>query len=379
MNRTIGGRNERLDEERCWQDVERREGQADRRFVYGVKSTGIYCIPSCPSRRPNRRQVVFFESCDEAETAGFRACLRCRPREDSTRVKAVVAACQFIESNLEEKLDLATLGAHVGQSPAHLQRVFKRAMGVSPREYADVRRFQNFKRGLKSDASVTEAVYAAGYNSSSRAYERVGARLGMTPTGYRRGGAGQRIRFATAPCPLGRLLVAATPQGICAISLGDEDRALEAELRAEFPAATMSRDDGGLAKAVASLRRRLAGETAELELPLDARATAFQWQVWKALQSIPYGETRSYAEVARAIGKPKAVRAVARACATNPAAILIPCHRVVRGDQQLAGYRWGLERKAALLRQEQSSTAAKRPASAPKKRKSLSPAPGERD
>ena len=340
------------DDEQHWQAVQRRDGNADGKFVFAVCSTKIYCRPSCPARRPRRHQVQFFPSCETAELAGFRACKRCRPREGSIHTDVVLRTCRFIENNLEEPIRLNRLGEQVGMSPFHLQRVFKRSLGVSPRAYADECRFRAFKKGLQQRSSITDAVYTAGYGSSSRAYERTAVRLGMTPSRYRRGGQQTRIGYTIADCPLGRMLVAATDKGVCAISLGDRDTVLESSLREEFPATEIRRNGAELDIFVQTILRHLNGNQPRLDLPLDVRATAFQGRVWKALQTIPYGQTRSYSQIAKVIRRPTAVRAVARACATNPIALLIPCHRVVREDGKLGGYRWGLKRKIQSLERE---------------------------
>lgn len=341
----------RTEEER-WEAVQRRDQGADGAFVFAVRSTGIYCRPSCPARRPRRDRVVFFRSCEVAELAGFRPCKRCRPRERSAHADVVSQVCRFIENHPDAPVRLTALAERAGMSSFHLQRIFKRSLGVSPKEYADGCRFRTFKNKLKQAGSITEAVYAAGYGSSSRAYERTNARLGMTPSRYRQGGIQTRIGYTITNCPLGRLLVAATDKGICAVSLGDRDPVLESSLRREFPAAEIRRGGAKLSAFARVIVRHLQDDQPRLDLPLDVRATAFQERVWTALRSIPYGQTQSYREIARAIHRPNATRAVARACATNPVALVIPCHRVVRGDGQLAGYRWGLKRKAALLELE---------------------------
>jgi AraC family transcriptional regulator of adaptative response/methylated-DNA-[protein]-cysteine methyltransferase len=348
------------DERRRWAAVQNRDLRADQMFVFAVRSTGIYCRPSCPARRPKRENVIFYSSAEAAEKAGFRPCRRCRPRELSTTAAIARRVCAIIEDRLPEQMDLEALGLEVGMSPFHLQRVFKRALGISPRDYADVCRFGNLKRNLKQHSSVTDALYAAGYGSSSRAYERTGSRLGMTPGRYRRGGERTRIHYAVVGCALGRLLVAATEKGLCAVSIGDRDSELEGALRAEFPSAEIRPDLKKLKAWTRALRQHVRDTRRRLDLPLDVQATAFQWRVWKALREIPCGQTRSYSEVARSISKPKAVRAVARACAANPVALLTPCHRVVRQDGTLGGYRWGPKRKRALLEQESTQPSAPR-------------------
>jgi AraC family transcriptional regulator of adaptative response/methylated-DNA-[protein]-cysteine methyltransferase len=333
-----------------WTTVLSREEDLHDSFFYAVKSTKIYCRPGCPSRRPDRKNVVFFSESAEAERAGFRPCLRCRPNDTNPGV--VESVCRHIEAHLEEPLTLAALSKFSGLSPFHLQRTFKSAMGVSPREYASAQRASRLKAELGQGRPVTEAMYEAGYSSSSRLYERSGEELGMTPSSYRKGGKGERINFTIADSPLGRMLVASTDKGICAVTFGDSDAALEETLRKEFPAADCRRDAEALTAAVTVMLDHLKGESRQIDLPLDIRATAFQRIVWKALQSIPYGTTSSYADIAELIGTPAAVRAVASACAKNRIAVAIPCHRVVRKDGNISGYRWGTDRKKALLDHE---------------------------
>lgn len=338
-----------------WQAVLARDASRDGVFVFGVTSTGVYCRPSCPSRRPRRDRVQFFSQPDEAERAGFRACLRCRPRDGDSRMKTVESICQFLREHTDEAVTLAALGERFGMNPFHLQRVFKSVAGVSPREYADAIRMKSFKSQLRSGRSVTEAIYEAGYGSSSRLYERSGAQLGMTPATYQRGGKGVFIRYTTLDSPVGRMLLAATDHGVCAITFGDSDGSLLEGLRREFPDATLRRGDVVLRRWVRALLEQLHGEHSRPQLPLDVQATAFQRRVWEHLRSIPYGSTKSYGEVARSIGQPTGARAVAQACASNPVAVAIPCHRVVRATGDLGGYRWGMERKKALLEMEQGA------------------------
>lgn len=334
-----------MNSEQQWQRVlSRSEGD----FFYGVKTTGVFCRPTCPSRRPRRESVEFFDAADAAKRAGYRACLRCKPEEADARVAAIAAACRFLDANPDAKL--GDVAEHVALSPFHLQRTFKKVMGVSPAEYARGRRAAALKSAMARGASVTDAMYEAGYGSPSRLYES--QPLGMTPTTWRRGGAGLTIRFTIAETPVGTLLLARTERGVCAIEFGD---GAERALRAEFPAATIVRDDEALAADVAHVAQHLAGAERSLELPLDVQATAFQRRVWQALRAIPYGETRTYAEVAAELGAPRGARAVARACATNRVALAVPCHRVVRGDGELAGYKWGIERKRALLARERAA------------------------
>src|SRR5579864_6351959 len=338
-----------------WSVVVARDAKHDGEFVFAVSSTGVYCRPSCSARRPRRENVQFFARPDQAEQAGYRACLRCRPKsftgnEQSDTTKAI---CRFIEQHLDEPLTLGRLGKEFRQSPFHLQRRFKAALGITPREYADSCRLRLLKRGLQAGDNVTRAMYDAGYGSSSRLYERTASQLGMTPDKYRRGSIATTIRYACADSPLGRMLIAATDRGICSIQFARTDDELLEGLKHEFPFATRKHDDGGLRQWVVTLLQHMQGKDFDAALPLDIRATAFQRRVWTYLQSIPFGETRSYNAVAKAIGQPTASRAVARACATNPVAVAIPCHRVVREDGTMGGYRWGMERKKALLAMEQ--------------------------
>ncbi|MDQ3870381.1 MAG: bifunctional DNA-binding transcriptional regulator/O6-methylguanine-DNA methyltransferase Ada [Chloroflexota bacterium] len=351
--------------EERWAAVSRRDIAADGEFVFAVASTGVYCRPGCPARRPRRDNVRFFDHPADAEEAGYRPCRRCRPDAAgaSAPLELTRRAAELIdghESGLDPPLTLARLGERLGVSPHHLQRTFKKVVGLSPRQYADARRVQTLKARLRTAGTVTEAMYHAGYGSPSRLYEQARAQLGMTPAAYRNGAKGIAVQYTIAGTPFGRMLVASTEKGICAVSLGDSDDELEAALGEEFPGAAIRRQDEGLRPAAASLLRQLErGEAAAL--PLDVRATAFQRRVWEALRSIPRGATRTYQEVAEAIGAPAAVRAVGRACATNPAAILIPCHRVVPAAGGVGGYRWGAQRKRALLAQEEALAGAEEP------------------
>jgi len=333
-----------------WQAIERRDARADGRFVYGVTSTGVFCRPTCPSRRPRRDRVRLFRAPADAEAAGFRACRRCRPTgtpAPSATARAVAHARRLIDAHVDADRDglltLAALGAACGISPFHLQRAFRRAVGASPKTYAAERRAGRLRARLKEGMPVTTATYDVGYGSSRAAYEHAGRHLGMTPGAYRRGGAGERIRAVVAPTPFGQLLVAA----------------LEADLAAEFPRAELAPADAALRGHVAAIRRQLASADAEAP-PTDVGGTAFEQRVWRALRAIPFGEVRSYQQVAEAIGRPTAARAVARACAANPVALVVPCHRVVRTDGQEGGYRWGAERKAALLAHERGQRAGRR-------------------
>ena len=347
-----------------WEAVLARDADHDGKFVFGVSSTGVYCRPSCPARRPRRENVRFFLAPAAAEKAGYRACLRCRPKAAGghSRADTVKAICRYIEQHLDETISLARLGMVFHQSPFHLQRTFKSVLGITPRAYAESCRMNQLKRNLQAGHSVTRAMYDAGYSSSSRLYERTASQLGMTPDKYRRGAIAAVIRYTMSDSPLGRMLIAATDKGICAINFANSDDELEQGLRHEFPFAVRRRDDQALAARKRALLVHMNGPQLNggkrlrhklpASLPLDIQATAFQRKVWSHLQSIPFGETQSYAEVAKAIGQPTASRAVARACATNRIAVAIPCHRVVREDGDLAGYRWGVERKKSLLEME---------------------------
>jgi len=329
----------------------------DGAFVYAVRSTGIYCRPSCPSRRPHTKQILLFVQPEAAEQAGFRACRRCQPRQARSNPQAdlIRRVCSEIEGNPDGSLSLRSLAERMRLSGAHLHRTFRQAMGITPRQYADALRVARLKSELRKGKDVTTSLHEVSYGSASRLYEKSDAQLGMTPATYRRGGLGMKISYTIAPCSLGRVLVAATERGISAVYLGERDSDLAAALRKEYPHSEIRCGSGERAKWVRSIVRHLAGSNPRLDLPTDVVATAFQRRVWEALRSIPLGETRTYSEVARSIGKPSAVRAVARACATNPAAIVVPCHRVVRTDGTLGGYRWGLERKQSLIEQERKS------------------------
>ena len=343
-------------DEQLWQAVVSKDARFDGQFVFAVSSTGVYCRPSCPSRRAHRERVRFFDLPEAAEQAGFRACLRCQPQRARVldpQMELVQRVCSVLNSSDSETVKLAELATHAGVSVFHLQRTFKRVMGISPRQYLAARRFGNFKALVRKGDSVTTALYESGFNSSSRLYEYASEELGMTPATYSRGGRGVNINYTIAGSSMGRLLVAMTERGVCAVRMGDSDKELEKDLREEFPQAQIKRDDSALREQVQKILNHLDNNEPRLDLPLDIRATAFQRQVWEKLRAIPYGQTVSYGDVAKALGKPDAVRAVGRACATNPVALVIPCHRVVREDQSLGGYRWGLERKKKLLQKEQ--------------------------
>ena len=348
-----------LDDEEAWRAVEARDPRFDGRFVYAVRSTRIYCRPSCPSRRPSRARVAFYSEPAHAERAGYRPCRRCQPREaDFASVAAVAAerARRYIEEHHEQLITLRELAAEVAVSPFHLQRTFKRLFGVSPREYQDGLRVSRFKSRLRAGDTVSRATYEAGFGSSSRVYERSDRSLGMTPAAYRRGGAGMRITYTIVASPFGKLLVGATDRGVCAVALGDSDESLVRALNADFPRAEIARADDAHRDWAEEIVGNIGGGNVGLNVPLDVQGTAFQQQVWALLRKIPPGRTRSYADVAAALGNPQATRAVAQACASNRLALVIPCHRVVRTDGTLGGYRWGVERKRSLLEGERNRT-----------------------
>ena len=346
-------------DEQRWHAVRSRDATADGVFYYSVATTGVYCRPSCAARLALRQNVAFHATPDEAEKAGFRACKRCHPRDASPaeRQAAVVArACQTIEE-ADETPTLAALANAAGLSRFHFQRMFKRIAGVSPKEYAGAHRARRVKDELGQAQTVTEAIYAAGYGSNSRFYEKADSRLGMPPAAYRAGGRGAAIRFAVGECSLGSILVAATDKGVCAIELGDDPAELVRSLQDRFPRAELVGGDAPFERLVARVVGQIERPAPDFELPLDVRGTAFQERVWRALRDVPAGRTATYADIARRVGSPRAVRAVAQACGANPAAVAIPCHRVIRTDGDLSGYRWGVERKRALLRREASGDA----------------------
>jgi AraC family transcriptional regulator of adaptative response/methylated-DNA-[protein]-cysteine methyltransferase len=343
------------DHESQWQAVLTKDARFDGEFVFAVSSTGIYCRPSCPSRRPHRERVSFFPLPEDAEQAGFRACRRCHPRDTraiNPQVQIAQQVCRIIEENDGEAVTLSALSEKIGVSSFHLQRTFKSVMGITPKDYAETFRVNKFKQGVRKGETITSAMYDAGFGSSSRLYSSASSQLGMTPATYGKGGRGAVINYAIVQTALGSLLVAATDKGVCSVMLGDSDETLKADLLKEFPAAEIHDDEKPLRAAVKAIVEYLKHKSPRIDLPLDIQATAFQRQVWAQLRAIPYGQTHSYSEVAIAMGQQKAVRAVARACATNPVALVIPCHRVIREDKSLGGYRWGLERKKRLLERE---------------------------
>lgn len=351
-----------MNEAIAWESVLQRDASADDRFFYGVRTTGIYCRPSCPSRKPKRANVAFFSSVDAAEGAGFRACQRCRPNRAKSPHIAVQRARNYIDRHIsdlsDERITLERLGEESGMSPYHLQRKFKEAVGLTPAQYVRARKSERLKDELKRGETVSRASFGAGYGSSSRVYEDAPTRLGMTPATYKSGGSGAHIDYVIAKTSLGSLLVGATNRGVCAVTLGDSVETLEAALGREYPAATRKRLTepwSALRNWVDDVVATVEGDQGHPDIPLDVQASAFQWKVWRELQKIPFGETRSYTDIANAIGSPTAVRAVASAIANNRVAVVIPCHRVVRQGGELGGYRWGVERKRRLLEKERAT------------------------
>jgi AraC family transcriptional regulator of adaptative response/methylated-DNA-[protein]-cysteine methyltransferase len=349
MNNHVAKRIPEKVEERYWQAAAERDRRADGTFVIAVRTTRIYCRPSCPARRPLRRNVVFFRTQQEAEAQGFRACLRCRPNELAAAVALVRQAAKLLAAGSEDALRLAEIAAELRTSPATLRRAFAQVTGLTPRELAAALRVERFKAMLRAGRSITDALYETGYGSASRVYERSNAQLGMTPAAYRKGGIGMKITYTIAKSPLGKVLVGATEKGVSAVYLGNDNAKMIAALREEYPRAELAAANEAYGRWVQEIVGRIEGRQPQVEVPLDLQATAFQRRVWQELQKIPRGATRTYAQVARAMGSPRAVRAVARACATNPVSIVVPCHRVIREDGKLAGYRWGLGRKKELL------------------------------
>lgn len=345
-----------LTEGEAWSAVQGRDRRFDGVFVYAVRTTGIYCRPSCPARRPQRRNVAYYPSCAKAEKAGYRPCRRCRPESDrgTPAEEAVEQARAYIDAHLDESITLERLGAQVNVSPTHLQRIFKRFVGISPKEYQDARRLEAFKNHVSEQEDVLDAAFEAGFGSSRALYALSDSGLGMTPGAYRRGGDGLVIQFTTLASTFGRVLVAVTGRGVCAVSLGESDDALVTELVNEFPRAqAIERNDEALQPWVQPIVRYLDGVHAHPTVPLDLQGSDFQRRVWKTLQEIPYGETRTYGEIASLLGRPSAARAVAQACAGNKVALIVPCHRVLRKDGLSGGYRWGADRKKQLLEHEQ--------------------------
>ena len=340
-----------------------RDESLDGVFVFAVHSTRIYCNPSCPSRRPKRNQIEFYDSSTDAERHGFRPCRRCKPQQSksSRHFELVVDISEYVDANLSDKLTLALIGKHFKISPFHLHRIFKRVTGMTLHDYIESRRLAMLKDELQRGESVTRAAYHAGFSSRSRLYNRIQAKLGMQPGTYRRGGEGMTISYTIVNSPLGRLLIASTSKGICRVCFGESDALVETALEREYPAASIQRNDEGLEDLASQFNEYFRGRPLPTTLPLDLKGTAFQLRVWRQLQSISTGSTRSYEQIATELGSPRAVRAVARACASNPTILVVPCHRVVRKNGELGGYRWGVTRKRALLRLEAASVENKSP------------------
>lgn len=336
-----------------WQATLDRDLRAEGKFFFGVRSTNIYCRPTCPARRPRRENAVFFRTTLEAEQSGYRPCRRCHPQEQQEALALVKQAAKLlVNADEEESAGLESIAVKLHASPAKLRRAFQRMTGLTPREFARAARLEKFKKLLRGGAEITDALYACGYGSPSRIYEKTNAQLGMTPASYRKGGAGMKISYTVGLSSLGKVLVAGTERGISAVYLGDEERSLASALQKEYPRAEIQRAPQSNPDWLKEILSRVEGNPPSVHLPLDVQATAFQRRVWQELQKIPRGTTRTYTQVAKALGKPRSVRAVARACATNPTSIVVPCHRVIRADGALAGYRWGLQRKEKLLQRE---------------------------
>lgn len=341
-----------METEIYWKAIQNNDTRFNGAFVYGVNTTRVYCKPSCASKMPKRENVEFFDDFNKAETKGFRACLRCKPQSErmSPQTENVLRACKILE--LEEQVSLEDLGAELDLSPAHLQKTFKEIIGVSPKKFAEMKRLEKFKNEVKKGSDVTGAMYEAGFGSSSRLYENVKTKLGMTPKAYAKRGKNMRIEYTITGCDLGKLLVARTEKGVCAVTFGDDENALTGDLFDEYKNAEIAESGANLKDYVKAILANLEGKNKTLDLPLDLQATAFQMRVWDVLRKIPYGETVSYSEVAEKIGNKNALRAVATACASNRVALVIPCHRVVGKSGDLSGYRWGIERKKVILEKE---------------------------
>lgn len=335
-----------------WQAVKNNDERFDGAFVYGVSSTKIYCKPSCSSKLPKIENVSFFATNENAESKGFRACLRCRPKSETLdpQVEKVLQICEILENQTE--ITLEDLGEKLNISPTYLQKSFKEIIGVSPKKFAEMKRLEKFKSEIKKGSDITDAQYDAGFGSSSRLYENVSEKLGMTPKIYAKKGENMQIEYTIADCDLGKMLVARTEKGVCAVTFGDEEKTLKENLFSEYKNAQISENNENLKDFVEAILENLAGKNKNLNLPLDLQATAFQMRVWETLRKIPYGETLSYSDVAEKIGNKNAVRAVATACASNRVALVIPCHRVVGKNGELSGYRWGIERKKNILEKE---------------------------
>ncbi len=341
-----------METEIYWKAVQNNDTRFNGAFVYGVSSTRIYCKPSCSSKLPKRENVQFFDDFNKAETKGFRACLRCRPQSETANLQTeiVLRACRILET--EEQISLENLSAELKLSATHLQKIFKEIIGVSPKKFAEIKRLEKFKSELKGGNDVTSAMYEAGFNSSSRLYENVSAKLGMTPNTYAKKGKNMKIDYTITDCDLGKLLVARTAKGVCAVTFGDDEKTLTENLFKEYSNAEIEQNNASLQDYVEAILANLDGKKKVFDLPLDLQATVFQMRVWEVLRKIPYGETVSYSDVAETLGNKNAVRAVATACASNRVALVIPCHRVVGKSGNLSGYRWGVERKKKILERE---------------------------
>ncbi len=345
-----------METEIYWRAVQARDARFDGAFVFGVKTTGIFCRPSCKARLAKRENVQFFDDGERAELDGFRACLRCKPKLTNAadpQINLIIRACEMMHGDSE--LSLETLSEKLNLSASHFQRTFKDIVGISPKKYGEAKRLERFKSEIAGGSDVVTAIYEAGYGSSSRLYEKAAENLGMTPAIYKKGGKGMNINYIITDCELGKLLVARTPRGICSVTFGDDANNMLDDLEKEFSNAEIAEDAESLRSSVEEILKYLAGKNRRLILPLDLQATAFQMQVWEFLKKIPYGETRSYSEVAEQLGDKKKVRAVAGACAKNRVAVVIPCHRVIASNGNLSGYRWGIERKKQLLENEKAA------------------------
>ncbi len=341
-----------METEIFWKAVKNNDSQFNGAFVYAVSSTKIYCKPSCSSKLPKRENVQFFEDFTKAEASGFRACLRCQPKQETANlpINPVLRVCEILET--EEQISLEDLSTAVGLSAAHLQKLFKEIIGVSPKKFAEIKRLEKFKTEIKKGTDVTNAMYESGFNSSSRLYENVSEKLGMTPKTYAKFGKNMKIEYAINDCDLGKLLVARTAKGVCAVTFGDDEKTLAENFFKEYKNAEIVENNANLKEFIQAILANLEGKNKTLDLPLDLQATAFQMRVWNVLRKIPYGKTLSYSDVAEQIGNKNAVRAVATACASNRVALVIPCHRVIGKSGNLSGYRWGVERKKAILEKE---------------------------
>lgn len=345
-----------MNEELFWNAVRMNDARFDGAFYLGVKTTGIYCRPSCRARTPKRENVAFFTTSEAAELSGLRACLRCKPKSSEKvdpQIVKILKACELLES--EDLYSLDDLAEEVGLSSYHLQRSFKEIIGVSPKKYSEAKRMERFKSELREGGDVTAAMYDAGFGSSSRLYEKAAESMGMTPAAYKKGGQGVTINYSITDCELGRILVARTIKGLCSVAFADDDASLEETLNTEYPNAEIVKDAKVLKGFVDEIMKHLSGEKKRLDLPLDIQATAFQMRVWDLLRKIPYGETVTYSQIAEKLGDTKKVRAVAQACANNRVAVVIPCHRVIGKSGRLSGYRWGVSRKEKLLAAEASA------------------------